>query len=145
MLHGDISNKSCPIIAFNIDSLLFIRSKNNSPIEKVKDAFRTEKGKYLTRPLNKEFVYTINNVWRNYTLSVYFVTEKEFIKDIEEFLVLHSVPFTSIYRYTDLFDLRDFVNNRCIYYFDTNEEILSFISANHALHYRELYKKLRHI
>lgn len=137
MKHGDISNRESPIIAFNIDTLLF-KDEKPTGIRKLTYALQSDIKKYLDRPLNMEFVFTVDNVWRDFDYSVYFITFKPFTKEIEDFLVKNQIPYTRLLYFEDVLTLRKFIEYRCIYYFDIDSDMLEHISLKNALPFNEI-------
>lgn len=130
MKNGDIGNRTAPIIAFNIDNLLFKRDRKEGFIEGVKFAIASDKIKYLSRPLNKLFVNTIIDVWVKRPYSIYFITKHPFEKDIEDFLDFKTIPYTKLICISDVFELRDLAVNQFTYYFDTDLKTISVVGKN---------------
>ena len=136
MLHNDISNKSAPIIAFNIDELLFMDKPyaGMSLVEKLKWKTESSKQRYLNRPINSNFINMVNRLWNKYNYSIYFVSFKgEFLDKIYSLLDTNSVNYTSIVTYNNWEELREACELRFMYYFDSNLDLLSFISYKNAL------------
>lgn len=144
MLHNDITNKQCPIIAFNIDSLLFSSEPVKTGfIDRVINKFMSHQDKYLSRKLNKDLILALETLWSNYNYSIYLITFEAFPEVIEELLGTANVPYTRLEHIEDRQTLRTLCHNRYIYYFDTNEELLSYIGSSGALNIRHLREKVR--
>ena len=77
MKGNDISNKSAPIIVFDLDSLLFKETKLNTGILGAFSRFlSTNKSNYdfFNREVNKNFVFICNSIWTNYNFTIYLET-----------------------------------------------------------------------
>ena len=77
MKGNDISNKSAPIIVFDLDSLLFKETKLNTGIVGAISRFvATDKDKYdyFNREINTNFIYIVNSIWTNYNFSIFLET-----------------------------------------------------------------------
>ena len=139
MLGGDISNKQAPIIAFNIDNLLFSREiKQTSIFNKIKDKLINANDEYRNKEVDKSFVDRVNNIWINHNYSIYFITFTNNFDSLTSIIAENSISYTSILKKDNWKDLRDECNSRFIYYFDNDEELLSYLSAGNALHIKEL-------
>lgn len=139
MLHNDISNKQAPILAFNVDNLLFKEEQGESSIiDRVKSLIQSDRKKYISREVDNTFINRINNIWIKYPYSIYFITFSPYKDDLFTILDRNLVNYTSL---VDLIEWED-VRHRCglqfTYYFDNDEELLSYVSMNNALHIREL-------
>lgn len=135
MLRNDISNKQAPIIAFNIDNLLF--SNKDSSINlfnKILESIKSDKTKYISREINKDFVNQINNIWTKNPYSIYFVTFTNYSNELYDILDKNAVAYTSLVELQEWQDLRYRCELQYMYYFDSDEELLSFISKGNALH-----------
>lgn len=143
MLNGDISNRESPVLAFNIDSLLFTNKlRKDGLIDKLKYKVGSEKYRYLNRELDKTFVNSILTLWDKFNYSIYFVTQQPFKSDIEELLAEMDVCYTRLVYYDDILDMRQAVFNRFTYYFDTNEETISILSSSKAVPFSTLWEKV---
>ena len=139
MLHNDISNKQAPILAFNVDNLLFKEKQGESSIiDRVKSLIQSDRKKYISREVDNTFINRINNIWIKYPYSIYFITFSPYKDDLFTILDRNLVNYTSL---VDLIEWED-VRHRCglqfTYYFDNDEELLSYVSMKNALHIREL-------
>lgn len=139
MLHNDISNKQAPILAFNVDNLLFKEKQGKSSIiDKIKNLIQSDRKKYINRDIDMTFVNIINNIWMKHPYSIYLITFSPYKDDLFTILDRNLVNYTSL---VDLIEWED-VRHRCrlqfTYYFDNDEELLSYVSMNNALHIREL-------
>lgn len=139
MLHNDISNKQAPILAFNVDNLLFKEEQEESfIIDRVKSLIQSDRKKYINRDIDMTFVNKINNIWMKHPYSIYLITFSPYKDDLFNILDRNLVNYTSL---VELFEW-DEIRHRCglqfTYYFDNDEELLSYVSMNNALHIREL-------
>ena len=139
MLHNDISNKQAPILAFNVDNLLFKEEQGESSIiDRVKSLIQSDRKKFISRNVDMTFVNKINNIWMKHPYSIYLITFSPYKDDLFTILDRNLVNYTSL---VDLIEWED-VRHRCglqfTYYFDNDEELLSYVSMNNALHIREL-------
>jgi hypothetical protein len=142
MIRGDISNKQSPILAFNLDNLLFTEKKEglfNSIIK----TFSSEKTKFLDRPTNKDLKRDLELLWDKYNFSIYLVSFQPDSYELEllDKLAQENFCFTRIEFLESKEELRENMN-RYTYYFDTDESLLSFMSSNGAVHYNQLWKKV---
>ena len=127
MLHNDISNKQAPILAFNVDNLLFKEEQGESSIiDRVKSLIQSDRKKYISREVDNTFINRINNIWIKYPYSIYFITFSPYKDDLFTILDRNLVNYTSL---VDLIEWED-VRHRCglqfTYYFDNDEELLSY-------------------
>jgi hypothetical protein len=146
MLGGDISNKSAPIVAFNIDELLFTSKSTESLsfFEKLKLKTMGDKQKYLNRPLSKDFITIINNLWSKYTFSIYLITFRvDAVDELYEILSANNVCYTSLVPIEDKKELRKACELQYAYYFDVDLDLLSFIGQRSAMHMKDLSTVLR--
>lgn len=139
MLHNDISNRQAPIIAFNVDNLLFIdEPKERSFIDKLKSLVQTDEDKFLSRKVNLNFVNQLNDIWTKHPYSIYLITFTPYSEGIYSVLDKHSVSYTSLIEVTEWEELRSKCNLQYTYYFDSDEELLSYLSCGNALNIKEL-------
>jgi hypothetical protein len=141
MLHGDISNRQAPIIAFNVDNLLFNEdSASKGALHNFLSKFKTEKSKLLSKGVDTKFLSILSNIWNSYDYSIYLVTFHE-ENDYEEFLIdildKNMATYTSIIKFSNWEDLREISNLQYAYYFDNDEELISYVGAG-ALHINEI-------
>ena len=139
MLHNDISNKQAPILAFNVDNLLFKEEQGESSIiDRVKSLIQSDRKKFISRDVDMTFVNKINNIWMKHPYSIYLITFSPYKDDLFTILDRNLVNYTSL---VELFEWED-IRHRCrlqfTYYFDSNEELLSYVSTSNARHIREL-------
>lgn len=135
MLRNDISNKQAPIIAFNIDNLLFSNKDSSITLfNKILESIKSDKTKYISREINKDFVNQINNIWTKNPYSIYFVTFTNYSNELYDILDKNAVAYTSLVELQEWQDLRYRCELQYMYYFDSDEELLSFISKGNALH-----------
>ena len=142
MLHGDISNKSAPYVAFDIDSLLFKDEKPNM-VSRFLNMFKTDEAIYLSKPLNKEFIKIVERVWYKHNVCVIFtcfsLSSDESKRKLLDILVEHNIPFTSI----DFFNSWEEVRNApYMYFFTNNENMLSYVSSKHAMKLENIWEVL---
>lgn len=138
MRFNDISNRQSPILAFNIDNLLFAPpSQPSTFIAKLQWKFKSEDEKLLDRPFNKDFINMINYIWNKFDYSIYFITFNTHLVD-NLYEKLSNINYTSLISISDKEELRGACEKQFYYYFDTDEEILSYISKPNALHLDQL-------
>lgn len=144
MLRGDISNKQAPIIAFNIDNLLFEDYDDMNPILRaIKLKLTPEKKLFLKRKVNKVIVNVINRLWARYDYSIYLITmHPEYVEDYYGILDKNDVNYTTIVSFDNWNALRDISLLQYTYYFDNNEELISFVGVK-AQHIKELQNILK--
>ena len=143
MRHGDITNKQSPILAFNLDNLLFTNElENNNIINKIVNKFSSSKAKFLNRKVDEIFVRSLESLWNKYNYSIYLITSQEFTSDIEAKLTEHNVCYTRLMSYIDLDDLRTACHNQYTYYFDSDESIISYLSSPKAVHIKDIWMKV---
>lgn len=139
MLHNDISNKQAPILAFNVDNLLFKKKQGKSSIiDRVKSLIQSDRKKYTNRDIDMTFVNMINNIWMKHPYSIYLITFYPYKYDLLTILDKNSVNHTSLEELFEWDELRRRCALQFTYYFDNDEELLSYVSMNNALHIREL-------
>jgi hypothetical protein len=96
MLHGDISNHSAPIIAFNVDSLLHSSNEQSqTKVQRFLNRFVSEKQLIFNRPVNKTFSDTLNRVWA-LDYSIYLVTYSPYQQEITDELYRLDLPYTRL-------------------------------------------------
>lgn len=136
MLGNDISNRQAPILAFCIDNLVIEEKEEASKLSKyLPKILRREKTTYK---IDEDYVNLINHIWNNYSYSIYFVT---FHREKQEFY--YELLDTCNVNYTSLeVNHVEAIRRSCLlqytYYFDNDEELLSYISMSNALHYDKL-------
>lgn len=139
MLGGNISNKSAPILAFNVDNLLFKDiPRDNSLLSNIKAKITPEKKMFLNREIDLHMVNQLNILWARYDYSIYLVTmHPEYRGDLFTLLDGHEVNFTSLVSFNSREELRDISFLQYTYYFDSDEELISFVGVK-AQHIKEL-------
>jgi hypothetical protein len=132
MLHGDISNRQAPIIAFNLDNLLY---ENKS-----KSIFNM----FKPRSLNQNFLDIVNNIWYNYEFCIYLISASpvgETYRKLEEV----DIQFTSAVHYVGVDNLRRQCQYRYQLYVDSDKDLLSQISSSNAIHLDDLPNYIRNL
>jgi hypothetical protein len=150
MKGGDISNKNAPIIAFNIDNLLFT-DKERKPenwkeyaerlVQYIKPLSPEEK--LLKRELDKNFINIVNAIWYSYDFSIYFISKYDLEGSLGELLYDHYVCYTRILQYHSLQELRVLVNNSFYLYVDKDEELISKVYASNVVHIDKIFDYAR--
>lgn len=145
MLHGNLSNRQAPIIAFNVDNLLFMDEVKSTALQKLLSKFKTEKSKMQSREINTDFVNILNNLWNSYDYSIYLITfnkEEEYEECLYDILDKNGACYTLLIKYSTWDELREINSLQYTYYFDTNEELISYLGAG-ALHIKEIHNILK--
>jgi hypothetical protein len=144
LLRGDISNKQAPIIAFNVNNLLFEDYKDMNPILRaIKFKLSSETKLFFGRKINKVIVNTINRLWGKYDYSIYLITmHPEYKQEYYNILDENEVNYTSLVSFDNWDELREISLLQYTYYFDDNEELISFVGAK-ASHIKELQNILK--
>ena len=130
MRNGDISNKEAPVIAFNMDNLLF-ESKSDS----IFDIFKKKK-------LNQTFIDIVNNIWYNYEFSIYLVSS-QIVLEAEKILENVDIQVTRVVHYTGESNLQRLLTYRFYLYVDSDVNLISRLSCKNAIHIDELQNHLR--
>ena len=142
MLRNDISNKSAPYIAFDIDSLLFKDEKPNM-VSRFLNMFKTDETKYLSRPLNEDFIKIVERVWHKHNVCVIFTCFSLFTNESQrkllDILVDRNVPFTKIDFFREWDEARE---APYVYFFTNNEYLLSFMSSKHVMKLENIWEVL---
>ena len=141
MLRGDISNRESPILAFNIDNLLFENEqKANSLKQRFVKAFGDERSKHFNRNVSKVFESTLRTLWDRYNYSIYLVTYNDkYIEAYEELFAEIGLCYTRVVSFDSLEELRMFIYNRCTLYLDSDLQKMSTISSNKAVNFKDLW------
>ena len=130
MLHGKLSNREAPVIAFNIDNLLY---------EKREDSFF----ELFKKPkLNQSFIDIVSNVWHMYDFSIYLVTSLS-VEDTEKKLEGIDIQATKVVHYTGIDNLRRMLNYRFHLYVDNDGSIISQLGSKNAIHIDDLQNHIR--
>lgn len=142
MKHGNISNFSAPILAFNADNLIFKREKKKEGIAEKAIGFLTKL--FINEPpeVDLRFAKLLNDLWHSHTTySIYLLTRKSGNEkaEFENFLYENStLLFTRLTTVPDLEVMRYTVANRYAYYFDSDKEYLVSLGTNNARHISEI-------
>lgn len=142
---GNISNHTAPIVAFNIDNILFKPKKKLDIIEKFNRFLQTDKDyyDYFHRDISINGIDIINNCWTNNEVSVYLLTFSDYEKDITEILYDNDVYYSRLVKVQGI----DWLRRKCrftyAYYFDTNESLISELSVDNAQKLSDIYKYLK--
>lgn len=144
MRWGNISNQTAPIVAVNVDNILFA-PKEDSFINQIKKFlhFDAEHFKYFNRNINQENVYLLNNIWSKNDISLYLITFTDYHDEIAEILNLEDVFYTRLQKAPGV----DWLRRKCMYgysfYFDSDVELLSVLSVDNAKNISEAHKFLK--
>jgi hypothetical protein len=130
MKYNDISNREAPIIAFNLDNLLYE--------EKSKSLFDI----FKPRKLNQNFLDIVNNIWYNFEFSIYLVSG-ELTSDTFTRVEDIDIQFTNAIHYTGIDNLRRMIQYRFHLYVDGDNELISKLSAKNVIHIDDIYNHLR--
>ena len=147
MLNGDLSNKVAPIVAFNLDTLLFtdkILKKDgflDGILRKVTMSSYNERDDYLNREINTNTLRVISNLWRNYDVTVVLVTFKPFVKDIDTYLYDSErfLYYNYVKGFNDLEDVRIKLLSEYAYFVDNDYNTINSMPAG-AIHIQEIGK-----
>lgn len=144
MLKGDISNRQAPIIAFNVDNLLFkqyIKPKNI--IVRLIDKF-VPKDEYIDRDIDTNFEELLLSLWTKRPYSIYLISFKaEIEEELTELLVSRGVCYTKLVCVESLDDLIHSCRYHYTYYFDSDESLLSMIGTHNVYPITEVNSLLR--
>lgn len=142
MLNNDISNRTAPIIAFNVDNSLFVKEQKRDFIDNMAHKFNTymknDRYLYFHREVDSHFKAVVNNVWNSHTVTIVMVTMTPYEDELSELLYEEGVYHTRVASVLDIKMLRDLVKFTFLYYFDTDRECLSVLSASNGLHMSEI-------
>lgn len=141
MLGNDISNRTAPIICFNIDNLLFTgESKDDGLIINMirKLGLETERSNYLDRKIDQKVVNIINNIWTRYDFSIYLTTRYYFLEDIDEVLQENDVYHTRLFTYPSIDILSEKIKYEYSLYVDSDPAMISMLNSGRAIHISEL-------
>lgn len=133
MKHGDISNHTAPIIAFNVDHLLWEPDDKpvaNSLFKKVVAFFTKVEPK-----LDHRFVKLLSDIWNSpISFTIYLYTRKtgeEFVL-LEELLYDNNIAFSRLRQMPNLDEMRFLVANQHKYFFDTDLNFLGSLGTTNA-------------
>lgn len=141
MLGNDISNRQAPILAFCIDNLIKEEQYEESKFGKfLPKIFKQTHIKYT---MDKDYINLINYIWNNYSYSIYFVTYYEEKREYYyELLDEWNVNYTTL-EVNNKEAIRQSCALQYTFYFDNDEELLSYISSSNAVHYDNLRLLIR--
>lgn len=125
MLNGNISNREAPVIAFNIDNLLY---------EKDESYFFNL---LHSKKINQSFIDIVSNVWYNYDFSVYLIS-KLTVEEAERKLEGIDIQATRVVHYTGIDNLRRMLTYRFHLYVDNDGSLISQLGCRNAIHIDEL-------
>ena len=137
MLKGNISNCSSPIVAFNVDHLLF---KENAEefgfFRKILSNFSLDR-----KEVNAEFISLVNKIWTKYDVAIYLITalDKQLV---EELLDENMVSYTSLQNFDNVGDLDYIIEKHYFLYVDNDDNFLSKLHTKKAINISELPKYL---
>lgn len=141
MKHGDISNHESPIVAFNLDNLLFLGEKSNKSVfSRVSNIFRGEESKFFNREINQIFIQDLNILWNSRGYSIYLVTYSPArVRKYEKVLYDNQVCYTRVLAFDMVEDAQLFIRNRCMLYIDRSNEMLSVLNSNNCIAYKDMW------
>lgn len=143
MLGNNISNHSAPYVGFDVDSLAFIEKKEGM-IQNFLDKFKTHESRYLSREVSLDFINTMEQLWRKHNICIIFITfsfDQSNVKELYDKFSEVNIPFTRIMQFQEWDNLRRSMGN-FLYVFSGNEELISYLSAKHALNYAQVREVL---
>lgn len=130
MLNGNISNREAPVIAFNLDNLLF---------EKEEESFFRI---FTKKKVNQAFIDIVSNLWYSYDYSIYLVTSQS-VEDAEKTLNDIDIQATKIVHYTGIANLKRLVSYRFHLYVDSDLELISILNSSNAISIDDLHKYIK--
>lgn len=98
----------------------------------------SDKSKFVNQDVDMTFVHKINNIWIKHPYSIYFITFTPYLDDLFTIMDKYAISYTSIIQIFEWEDLRRACGLQYMYYFDSDKELLSYISTKNALHIDEL-------
>ena len=138
MRHGQISNHSAPIVAFNVDHLLFKKKKEEGIVDKVISHILS----FLEDPeVDYRFVKLLLDVWDNrepYCIYLYTSKTDQEFDDLESFLDERDIRYTRLKPFLPLQAMQFIVANQCLFYFDTDIDYITSLGTNNAKHISEV-------
>lgn len=132
MLHNDISNNLAPILAFDMDSLLFVpETENTKWYHKI---LRT-KPSIDKKGFNELLLNVLRSIWMRYDLSVFLVTfkyqDEEVLDALYGRLSEEGVPITNIVFHQEWDDVLYRLNNgRYKYFISSDEDLINYLGRN---------------
>lgn len=139
MLRGDISNRQAPILAFNLDNLLFKESKRPSNrFTKFMSKF-VPNNDYFSREINKQFIELLSSVWASRPYSIYLISFRPDLEiELNEMLLTMSICYTSLVCIDDIEELTHSCRYHYTYYFDSDDSLLSQVGTSNARNITEI-------
>lgn len=143
MLRNNISNKTAPIVAFNIDNILF-KKKDINFIKNISSylSFNRDKYLYFNREIDNTNIDIINRTWIRNEVSIYLITFTDYLIELEELLVENDVSYTKLKKINGIDSLRRNCMFNYYYYFDTDLSLISKISQNNAKDFYSIFSLL---
>lgn len=138
MRHGDISNFSAPVVAFNVDNLLFKKNKEGGMIQKAVNYLIS----LVDDPeVDYRFVKLLIDIWdHREPFSIYLYTRKteQDFDDLESFMDELDIRYTRLKPILPLQEMQFLVANQCLFYFDTDIDFITSLGTNNARHISEV-------
>ncbi len=134
MRFGDLSNHTSPVVAFDLDDLLF--SEDKPKLSFFQRIFK--RINYLNRPFNEKLLNLLTFIWNRYDFSIYLVTfsitSDEDLNYLFERLSMEGVAVTNIIYLQEWEDVRYRISNgRYKYFVTSNADLINYVGEN-ALH-----------
>lgn len=131
MLNGNISNAIAPVIAMDLDSLLFTETLG----EKKTFFDRFFPKKIRNRTLNQETLKKLKHLWNKYDLQVYLTTfeikDEDELSDLYDMLNDEGIGVSNIVFHQEWEDIRYRLGNgRYQYFFTGNLDLVLFLGKN---------------
>lgn len=144
MLRGDISNRQAPILAFNVDNLLFKASERpTNYFTRLLSKF-VPNNDYFSREINKQFIELVASVWASRPYSIYLISFRPDLEiELNEMLVSMSICYTQLVCVDDIEELTHSCRYHYTYYFDSDDSLLSQVGTSNARHIEELDSLLK--
>ena len=144
MLRNDISNKTAPIVAFNVDNILF-KPKEFGLFDKALSLFSFDRDKYFyfEREVNYTNIDIINRVWARNEVSIYLVTFTDYMDDLNEFLNANDVSYTKLKKINGIDNLQRQCMFSFYYYFDIDLDVINKLSQNNAKDFYSIFSLLK--
>lgn len=150
MKFGDLSNRTAPILAFNIDTLLFKNEvlKEDGVKEKILNLLTLqilkEQHDYFNRKPDEGNLRLLKTIWEQTDFHIYLVTFKPFVKDIDEFLYndLQFIYYNRVIGFPSLMDVSPLLSTRYTLFVDGSYDNVNALGSG-AIHVSELPKYLK--
>ena len=133
MLHGNISSKEAPRIAFDIDSLFF----TNEPLDRgifsrILRHFKTDEEKYFERVINDTNRIILEIIWMHTPYSVSLVSfDCLNVTALNEFFTAENFPYTRIECFMEWKEVRRRLDKGIYsYFFTQNSDLQSYLGKN---------------